>query len=191
MCGTELRAIASAKRRLAILVLRSGESGPQLAISQVSDGISHQRHHLDLYASEQEAEVQRLVIWAHGGWSGAILRAQTTWCWLIRTATRSASCGSSECLAVGAALRQQKGPPASQPGSSSASVYAMTVLPRPPSRLQPMIDCSTATRPSGSCRTLYAAPNTVKQAIVDAFPRSSAELRPEQQCGVCVALPLR
>jgi hypothetical protein len=61
VCGTELRAIASAKRRLAILVLRSGESGPQLAISQVSDGISHQRHHLDLYASEQEAEVQRLL----------------------------------------------------------------------------------------------------------------------------------
>ena len=45
----------------AILVLRSGEFGPQLAISQVSDGISHQRHHLDLYASEQEAEVQRLL----------------------------------------------------------------------------------------------------------------------------------
>lgn len=45
----------------AILVPRSGE-GVQLAISQVSsDASDHQRHHLDLYAANQEAEVDRLL----------------------------------------------------------------------------------------------------------------------------------
>ncbi|MCC7250586.1 VOC family protein [Hyphomicrobium sp.] len=45
----------------AILVPREGE-GPQLAITLVtSEAESHQRHHLDLYASDQAAEVERLV----------------------------------------------------------------------------------------------------------------------------------
>lgn len=45
----------------AILVPRDGP-GVQLAISQVSsDAESHQRHHLDLYATDQGAEVQRLL----------------------------------------------------------------------------------------------------------------------------------
>ena len=45
----------------AILVPREG-TGPQLAITQVSSGAeNHQRHHLDLYASDQAAEVERLV----------------------------------------------------------------------------------------------------------------------------------
>ncbi|TDQ41193.1 VOC family protein [Aureibacillus halotolerans] len=45
----------------AILVPRSGE-GVQLAISRVSsDAETHQRHHLDLYASDQQAEVKRLL----------------------------------------------------------------------------------------------------------------------------------
>lgn len=45
----------------AILVPREGP-GPQLAISLVSsDAASHQRHHLDLYASDQKAEVERLL----------------------------------------------------------------------------------------------------------------------------------
>lgn len=45
----------------AILVPRDGP-GVQLAITQVtSDAASHQRHHLDLYASDQQAEVARLV----------------------------------------------------------------------------------------------------------------------------------
>lgn len=45
----------------AILVPRAGP-GVQLAVSLVtSDAESHQRHHLDLYASDQAAEVERLV----------------------------------------------------------------------------------------------------------------------------------
>ena len=45
----------------AILVPRVGE-GVQLAITQVSsDAKDHQRHHLDLYASDQMAEVDRLL----------------------------------------------------------------------------------------------------------------------------------
>lgn len=45
----------------AILVPRVGD-GPQLAITLVSsDPETHQRHHLDLYASDREAEVDRLV----------------------------------------------------------------------------------------------------------------------------------
>lgn len=45
----------------AILVPRAGP-GVQLAITQVSsDAESHQRHHLDLYASDREAEVERLL----------------------------------------------------------------------------------------------------------------------------------
>lgn len=45
----------------AILVPRTG-SGPQLAISRVSsEAQTHQRHHLDLYATDQLAEVSRLV----------------------------------------------------------------------------------------------------------------------------------
>ena len=44
----------------AVLVPRSGV-GQQVAISLVgSDAGSHQRHHLDLYASDQAAEVTRL-----------------------------------------------------------------------------------------------------------------------------------
>lgn len=36
--------------------------GPQMAIKQVtSDAQSHQRHHLDLYAADQTAEVDRLL----------------------------------------------------------------------------------------------------------------------------------
>jgi catechol 2,3-dioxygenase-like lactoylglutathione lyase family enzyme len=45
----------------AILVPRSGP-GPQMAIMLVtSDAESHQRHHLDLYAGDQKAEVERLL----------------------------------------------------------------------------------------------------------------------------------
>lgn len=45
----------------AVLVPDGGE-GPQMAISIVSsDAESHQRHHLDLYASDQRAEVERLL----------------------------------------------------------------------------------------------------------------------------------
>ena len=45
----------------AILVPRDGE-GQQLAISVVHDPAStRRRHHLDLYADDQHAEVQRLI----------------------------------------------------------------------------------------------------------------------------------
>ncbi len=45
----------------AILVPQNG-AGPQLAIKLVtSDADQHQRHHLDLYAHTQEAEVERLL----------------------------------------------------------------------------------------------------------------------------------
>jgi catechol 2,3-dioxygenase-like lactoylglutathione lyase family enzyme len=45
----------------AILVPREG-SGPQLAITLVSsDASNHQRHHLDLYATDETAEVERLL----------------------------------------------------------------------------------------------------------------------------------
>lgn len=45
----------------AIPVPREG-TGVQLAISQVSsDAENHQRHHLDLYARDGEAEVERLI----------------------------------------------------------------------------------------------------------------------------------
>ncbi|MGH8428870.1 MAG: VOC family protein, partial [Solimonas sp.] len=45
----------------AILVPRQGP-GVQLAITLVSsEAASHQRHHLDLYASDQAAEVERLL----------------------------------------------------------------------------------------------------------------------------------
>ncbi len=45
----------------AILVPRAGP-GPQLAITLVtSEAASHQRHHLDLYATDRMAEVERLL----------------------------------------------------------------------------------------------------------------------------------
>lgn len=45
----------------AILIPQEGH-GVQLAISRVSsDAESHQRHHLDLYAEDQAAEVERLL----------------------------------------------------------------------------------------------------------------------------------
>lgn len=45
----------------ALLVPREG-SGFQLAIQKVtSDAASHQRHHMDLYANDQAAEVERLI----------------------------------------------------------------------------------------------------------------------------------
>ena len=45
----------------AILVPRYG-TGPQLAIKLVSsEAETHQRHHLDLYAKDQAAEVERLI----------------------------------------------------------------------------------------------------------------------------------
>jgi hypothetical protein len=45
----------------AILVPRTG-TGQQMAITIVSsDPESHQRHHLDLYASDHKAEVERLL----------------------------------------------------------------------------------------------------------------------------------
>ncbi|KAF5883971.1 VOC family protein [Rhizobium sp. PEPV16] len=45
----------------AILVPVTGE-GQQMAITIVSsDPSTHQRHHLDLYASDQQAEVERLL----------------------------------------------------------------------------------------------------------------------------------
>jgi catechol 2,3-dioxygenase-like lactoylglutathione lyase family enzyme len=45
----------------AILVPEAGQ-GQQMAITGVSsDAASHQRHHLDLYASDREAEVERLL----------------------------------------------------------------------------------------------------------------------------------
>lgn len=44
-----------------LLVPRSG-SGAQLAIQLVtSDAESHRRHHMDLYADDQAAEVERLI----------------------------------------------------------------------------------------------------------------------------------
>ena len=44
-----------------VLVPRSGD-GVQLAVSRVEHGPSgHRRHHLDLYVSDQDAEVRRLV----------------------------------------------------------------------------------------------------------------------------------
>jgi catechol 2,3-dioxygenase-like lactoylglutathione lyase family enzyme len=45
----------------AILVPRDGP-GPQMAITVVSsDAQTHQRHHLDLYATDRAAEVDRLL----------------------------------------------------------------------------------------------------------------------------------
>ena len=45
----------------AILVPKSGQ-GPQVAINQVtSEAQTHQRHHLDLYAEDQVAEITRLL----------------------------------------------------------------------------------------------------------------------------------
>lgn len=45
----------------AILVPR-GRPGQQISIKLVtSDPLPHQRHHLDLFASDQEAEVERLI----------------------------------------------------------------------------------------------------------------------------------
>jgi len=45
----------------AILVPREG-IGAQMSITKVSsDAESHQRHHLDLYATDQSAEVERLI----------------------------------------------------------------------------------------------------------------------------------
>ncbi len=45
----------------AILVPNSG-NGPQLAVKLVSsEAETHQRHHLDLYANDQTAEVERLL----------------------------------------------------------------------------------------------------------------------------------
>jgi catechol 2,3-dioxygenase-like lactoylglutathione lyase family enzyme len=45
----------------AILVPREGP-GPQMAITVVSsDAETHQRHHLDLYATDRQAEVGRLL----------------------------------------------------------------------------------------------------------------------------------
>ena len=45
----------------AILIPREG-SGVQLAITQVSsEAKNHQRHHLDLYATDRIAEVERLL----------------------------------------------------------------------------------------------------------------------------------
>jgi catechol 2,3-dioxygenase-like lactoylglutathione lyase family enzyme len=45
----------------AILIPAKGE-GQQMAISQVSSDVgNHQRHHLDLYASDGEAEIERLL----------------------------------------------------------------------------------------------------------------------------------
>jgi catechol 2,3-dioxygenase-like lactoylglutathione lyase family enzyme len=45
----------------AILVPRDGP-GPQMAITAVSsDAKTHQRHHLDLYATDQQAEIDRLL----------------------------------------------------------------------------------------------------------------------------------
>jgi catechol 2,3-dioxygenase-like lactoylglutathione lyase family enzyme len=46
----------------AILVPANGE-GPQMAITIVSsEARCHQRHHLDLYAQNQSAEVERLLL---------------------------------------------------------------------------------------------------------------------------------
>jgi catechol 2,3-dioxygenase-like lactoylglutathione lyase family enzyme len=46
----------------AVLVPPPGQTGPQLAMTIVSsDAETHQRHHLDLYAQDREAEVARLV----------------------------------------------------------------------------------------------------------------------------------
>lgn len=45
----------------AILVPRTGD-GPQLAITEVSSRAeNHQRHHLDLYAEDASAEIERLL----------------------------------------------------------------------------------------------------------------------------------
>lgn len=54
----------------AILVPRKGQ-GVQLAITIVtSDAQTHQRHHLDLYAGDQAAEVERLLTLGatHANW---------------------------------------------------------------------------------------------------------------------------
>lgn len=45
-----------------VILVPSDGSGPQLAITQVTSvAASHQRHHLDLYADNQQAEVERLL----------------------------------------------------------------------------------------------------------------------------------
>ena len=52
----------------AILVPRDGP-GPQMAITVVSsDAQTHQRHHLDLYATDREAEVDRLLALGRVDW---------------------------------------------------------------------------------------------------------------------------
>jgi catechol 2,3-dioxygenase-like lactoylglutathione lyase family enzyme len=56
----------------AILVPSDGD-GQQMAITIVSsDPESHQRHHLDLYASDREAEVERLL---------ALGASRVAWCY--------------------------------------------------------------------------------------------------------------
>jgi catechol 2,3-dioxygenase-like lactoylglutathione lyase family enzyme len=57
----DYRPLREPKHDWAILVPREGP-GPQMAISVVSSyAESHQRHHLDLYAADQQAEVDRLL----------------------------------------------------------------------------------------------------------------------------------
>jgi len=57
----DYRPLREPSRDWAILVPVSGE-GAQMAITQVSSSAQdHQRHHLDLYAADQAAEVDRLL----------------------------------------------------------------------------------------------------------------------------------
>lgn len=45
-----------------VVLVPEAHGGPQLALSLVSsDAETHQRHHLDLYAADQRAEVERLL----------------------------------------------------------------------------------------------------------------------------------
>jgi catechol 2,3-dioxygenase-like lactoylglutathione lyase family enzyme len=74
----------------AILVPRQGP-GVQLAITTVSSQPRIiQRHHLDLYAHDQAAEVERLVVLGAQRVEWRYPQARTTSSWPTRTAIRSA-----------------------------------------------------------------------------------------------------
>jgi len=68
----------------AILIPVEG-TGPQLAIDLITfDTQPRQRHHLDLYAEDQKAEVERLLRTGRPGLSGSILMMRIMLFWRIR-----------------------------------------------------------------------------------------------------------
>ena len=72
----------------AVLVPVRGE-GVQLALSLVASEKAR-RHHLDLYATDQAAEVERLLALGARRAEWQYPQAPTSWCWKTRTATVSA-----------------------------------------------------------------------------------------------------